>query len=397
MSQQKIKYYDPAIGLRYGLITTPMLSTPVINDLWLRRTANDFNSFSLKSPVSVNDRILIEDSEDGYTKKIILIQRILDEVSSSSDDGLNLEALTDNKTLTKDDVKFQHFTCSANYDVLLPTDADTGKVFHIYNANAYNSEYYLTIKQGVTAIDKIYAQGVKSYVFNGTNWRPGVPGSGGQDTPFNLQMGYNGKAINYGTAYGVGAEANNGSAFGYNAIAITGTALGKTANTNSKGRSVAFEGTTNDNFNEIRKAADTLNDHGEGWQTWHGYIDPEIPQVWHEIFIDGSSLQWLPKLHSGTVFNIKVIQYCDPGIIFSSAKAYEQAGSIRNDGTNSFIVAGIPAKISLGADVGTTTWDFQISADGTTGALKLEMKGDATYKIYFTASMWFAWAKLPTT
>ncbi len=41
----------------------------VTNDAQLKREAGDFNSFTVKSTLSSNDIILIEDSENGYTKK----------------------------------------------------------------------------------------------------------------------------------------------------------------------------------------------------------------------------------------------------------------------------------------------------------------------------------------
>lgn len=72
----------------------------VTNDAQLTRGSNDFSTFPLKSTVSVNDLLLIEDSDDSGNKKKILISQLGS--SSSSSNFLpkdNVTVTSDNFTL----------------------------------------------------------------------------------------------------------------------------------------------------------------------------------------------------------------------------------------------------------------------------------------------------------
>jgi len=149
--------------------------------------------------------------------------------------GINVESLTGNKTLTPgEDAMYQYLNPNgANRIIYLATStAKAGDRFVIRNNGAYNSSYYLSIKQGGTELDRIYAGAIKEFIFDGTNWISASNGSGENDDKkynvaigtysigyyYGAAVGYEAQGYKYGAAVGFGADGyTSGAAVGYNA------------------------------------------------------------------------------------------------------------------------------------------------------------------------------------
>jgi hypothetical protein len=147
--------------------------------------------------------------------------------------GINVESLTGDKTLTPGvDKMFQFLNPNGGYRsiYLATTTANAGDKFIIKNNDSYSSYYYLTIQQGATALDYIYAGSIREYIFDGTNWVSGDVGTGISGKDYNVAIGYRAYGYNYGVAVGYNTYGSN-----------YGTAVGMYANGNSSGAAVGYQ------------------------------------------------------------------------------------------------------------------------------------------------------------
>jgi len=122
--------------------------------------------------------------------------------------GINVETLSGDKTLTPGtDEMYQWLDPNgANRTITLDTSsAKAGDKFIIRNNGAYDDSYYLEVKQGSTTLDYIFAQSIREYIFDGTNWVSGDAGTGvGGDK--NVAIGCGAEGFDSGTAIGYGAK-----------------------------------------------------------------------------------------------------------------------------------------------------------------------------------------------
>ena len=159
--------------------------------------------------------------------------------------GINVETLTSDKILVPgQDEMYQWLkTGGADRVIYLNTSkAHPGDRFIIRNDDNYDSPYYLEIRQGDTTLDYIFAQSIREYIFDGTNWVAGDVGTG-TESDYNVAIGYGTLAYNYGTAVGYYAAGNTyGTAVGYGAFAHTsGTAVGYLTDGYSYGTAIGAE------------------------------------------------------------------------------------------------------------------------------------------------------------
>ncbi len=155
--------------------------------------------------------------------------------------GINVQTLTANITLTAGtDPMYQYLDPStASWDITLDTaSASAGDRFVIKNNDVYTSSHYLTIYQGTTALDYIYAQGSKVFIFDGTDWQ----GADNGVKDYNVTVGYNANAYLYGVAIGRNTNAfSYGAAVGVNAQGYTGgAAVGNNANGTNYGSALGY-------------------------------------------------------------------------------------------------------------------------------------------------------------
>lgn len=82
--------------------------------------------------------------------------------------GVNVESIVDNKTLTYKDSMIQVLDVDSNRDVILPAEKD-GAIFMIKNEN---STYAITVKNASSATIETLAVGVGAiFACNGTAWK----------------------------------------------------------------------------------------------------------------------------------------------------------------------------------------------------------------------------------
>jgi len=180
----------------------------------------DSDSLSTSTLYESNGKIGIGLTTPEYTLDVSGSIR----ASKSLTAGINVESLTGNKTLTPgEDAMYQYLDPNGvNRTIYLATStAKAGDRFVIRNNGAYNSSYYLFIKQGETELDKIYAGAIKEFIFDGTNWISASNGSGENDNKkYNVAIGAFSSAFDYGVAVGYSASGDfSGVGVGYNAVA----------------------------------------------------------------------------------------------------------------------------------------------------------------------------------
>ena len=177
--------------------------------------------------------------------------------SKSLTAGINVESLSGNKTLTPGtDPMYQYLNPNgANRTIYLATStARAGDRFVIKNTASYSSSNYLSIKQGTSKLDEIYAGTIKEFIFDGTNW-VGVSNATGESGR-NVAIGKFAAGHNYGSAVGWDAYAPTygaalgpntnaciyGVAAGYRAYGyVLGAAVGKGAYGYNYGAAVGYE------------------------------------------------------------------------------------------------------------------------------------------------------------
>jgi len=160
--------------------------------------------------------------------------------------GINVETLTGDKTLTPGTDKIYQYLDEggAGRTITLATvGATAGDRFVIRHNGVFDDANILTVKQGVTTIDRIFAGSIKKFIFNGTDWVAEEMGTGENNSrQYNVGFGYGVKI--YGRGASLGYEAHSqlkGVAVGYDADGKTeGVAVGYVANGYSYGVAVGY-------------------------------------------------------------------------------------------------------------------------------------------------------------
>ncbi len=205
----------------------------------MSNTRIDENSRQALSAVSnVDGTTIVPLYADPITHRL-LVDTVGGGTPAGVNAGINVATLVANITLTAGtDVMYQYLNPStANWTVTLDTaSATAGDRFVIKNNDVYTSGYRLTIYQSTTALDYIYAQGSKVFIFDGTDWQGadnGVTGS-------NVGIGYGAQSYSSGAAVGYYANGfSNGAAVGYYANGSSnGAAVGRSAYGDSYGAAV---------------------------------------------------------------------------------------------------------------------------------------------------------------
>jgi hypothetical protein len=126
--------------------------------------------------------------------------------------------------------------------ILSTTTAKAGDKFIIRNNDIPTSTTFLQIQQGNIILDTIYAQSIREYIFDGTNWVAG-DNSTGISIDYNVTLGYQAWGSNSGAALGYQASGyNSGAALGYQALGSnSGAALGYQARGSNSGTAVGYQ------------------------------------------------------------------------------------------------------------------------------------------------------------
>lgn len=176
--------------------------------------------------------------------------------------GINVETLTDHKTLTPNTDKIYQYLIAAaafRYITLDTANASAGDRFVIRNNDAYNSVNSLTIRQGATVLDRVKAGGIKEFIFDGTNWVSRGIGTGENDNKkYNIEIGTQARGYGRGTAIGYLAQAQvDGIAIGKEAQGHNeGVAIGPMARGYDRGVALGYSAYANVDGVGIGKSAD---------------------------------------------------------------------------------------------------------------------------------------------
>jgi hypothetical protein len=361
-------------------------------------------------------------------KVITLGTNGLQEADISSGEAVNIEALSADKTLTATDAPIQIYTITANRIVNLPTtNLVAGQKFEIWNDNAYNSTYYITIKQGTTSIYYLAAQSNIALRWDTTNWVPVFNRnvSVGFGAYFNytsgVGIGYNANNnFTYGT--GVGYSANNnhdsgvgiGNSAGYNytsGVGIgdsassnysSGVGIGNSASNNyTYGTGIGAYATTNSKqFNTIALGAyskaernrelvstATQSTPNKAQLTFQKFVEKDLASnssAWQELFIDGTSARLTIIASSVYQFMIQINAIDKTNF---NVKTWKVEGTIKRDGSNVTSIVGSVIKTIIAADVATANWDVQVTADDTNEDLKIEVKHDSANSVRYSLNV----------
>lgn len=148
--------------------------------------------------------------------------------------GINVETLGAGKTLTPGTDEIYQYLDEGGADriiTLATVGATVGDRFVIRHNGDYDDTHTLEVRQGATTLDKIYAAGIKEFIFDGTNWISREIGTGEDDwKKINVIIGHEAICYNGGVAIGNSAVAYNGVAVGSNSQGYgVGTAVGLSA------------------------------------------------------------------------------------------------------------------------------------------------------------------------
>lgn len=308
--------------------------------------------------------------------------------------GLNSETLSGNKTLTNDDQPYQLLNPNGtNRTINLPSSGKfVGQFFIIRNSQAHSSSGYLTIKEGSTDIEVVYSQGIKGFIWDGTNWQPFYPGTGALQSQENAIFGNKAAGVSYATAFGSLANGTNaGAALGraangsYDGVAIgyssTGSsqsvALGRQANTNSKANSVALGYYSKvERYGEVAKTADGSGSpkYLKSEVQWFGEISGSNQT---EIFLNGANQRCIIISQSSMTFLILITARNNSQ---NKTKSWKIEGAIQRNSSNLTSLIGSINKTVV-ADSGVS-WDVTAEADDTNEALVVKVTGeqDATIR-----------------
>ena len=331
-----------------------------------------------------------------FKPQIKKLDRVGDPIEGLS--GLNLEVLTGHKTLIVGRNKkcqfFDHNNGNRNI-TLDKGSAVAGSQWTIRNVGAWDITKYLLIKNGAVMIDKIYAGTIKKYIYDGINWRMRAEGSGesgflsnnlawggyAQATEGGLAIGRDTYALQNGIAIGNSTGVNaNGVGVGKNVYATDySTAIGAVTRA-EKRFSVALGFTT-----KTRRHGEIANFIGgnENYNIttcgWTMVTNNNTPVEMRAGTIIGQRYDILEN--SCVAFKIMVTARDN---ISGDCAAYKFEGLIKRDGADNTVMS-VCNKTVIHED--DATWDCDVTADDANEALKIEITGDASNKVQWSARL----------
>lgn len=330
---------------------------------------------------------------------------------TGSGETANVETLTADKTLTASDAPIQMYTCTANRTVNLPTTGLTvGQKFEIWNRNAYDSAYYISLPRSV----KLCSQTFAIFRWDGSAWLYEYLGSivMGADSHTNYQgavsigaycdnnyvygvgICYNsGNNHDYGVGIGSGARNNynrglgTGTSSTYNFNYATG--LGALSTCNSKEYdTIAIGAYSKAQRNREIVSTATQSTTNLAQLIIQKYREKDLATAsaaWQELFIDGSSARL--SIIASSVYNFRA-QINAIDVTNNNIKCWEITGCIKRNASNVTSLVGTPTVTVIAADTAAANWDARITADDTNEALKVEVKHDSANNVRFSLNIY---------
>ena len=328
--------------------------------------------------------------------------------------GINVEVLAGNKTLTPNVDKIYQYldTNGANRLVTLrTTEATTGDRFVIKNTGIYSAAFALLIRTeitGVTNIEYIYTQNIKSFIFNGTKWVSVDVATGDDvaDSNKNMAVGYLARPTNLGVAIGrqtraydlglaVGNECygyDHGTGVGYTALGHTwgvalgylaygfnyGTALGAQTNTQNKLFSIALG-----YYSICQRVAETTINIGMTPNTFlyvqGRYGETTVNAAPVEMGLGAGATRFTIIAQSALAFRITVVARDNTA---NDVAMYTFEGVIKRDAANNTVLSVCNKTIVYEGDA---AWDCAVTADDANEALIITVTGDAANPVQWAA------------
>lgn len=317
--------------------------------------------------------------------------------------GMNVESLSDNKTLTPGtDEIYQYLdpNGASRIITLATTGATAGDRFVIRNTAAYTVTYYFLIRTeggGATNLDYVYAQGIKHFIFDGTDWIGEAIGTSGyNDVIRQIEIGHLAQATNDGVAIGKDSKASSqGVGVGFDAEGYTyGVGIGYSAYGDNKGVGVGHEAWTKSkeytqcygyyswNVGE-RSAVTVISIDGLGDKNFYlqgRYAKTTANATPVEMFLgDIANERFTIIAQSALAFEIQVVARDDTA---GHVAKYKFDGVIKRDAADNTVLSVVNKTIVWEDD---STWDVNVTADDVNEALKLEVTGDATNSTQWAA------------
>jgi len=306
--------------------------------------------------------------------------------------GVNVETLAGAKTLTPyADVIHQILNANGgDRSITLATvGAVAGNRFIIKNSDVYTSVAGLIIYQGGVMIDEITAGNIRSYVFDGTNWKGNDPATAtSAEDGYNIGLGFRCRTNNGGYAMGTYARARSESmaigvltdaneysvAIGQGATAYNASvALGKASLASGFYYSIALGRTS-----RTRRAGETAvnisTDSAQSYNYTQGrWMKETANDTPIEMFMTPfAGSRFTINAQSALAFQIKVVARDD---IANEVAMYTFEGLIKRDAANNTVMSVCNKTIVHEDDA---TWDCNVTADDANEALIITVTGDAT-------------------
>lgn len=358
---------------------------------------------------------------------------LLTNLPAGSPPGVNVESLSAGKTLTYGtDDQYQFLNPNGgDRDITLDTASGVeGATFTVVNNGSYSTSNFLTIKQGGTTLDILYARNKATYLFYGSGWLPvglgtglgsltgnledGALGIGPQAKAYNLgtSVGSNSSARDAGAALGRYSSANsqgaavghsasadtNGAAVGYNASAGSyGAALGHSSSAAIYGVAIGYGASAANNhgiakgvfskaerYGEEVRSTDEASTQKNSYSSF-GFQGVTTDATPAELLLLGVAAKRLTLLaQSALAFRMIAVAYDDAG---TQGATWSISGGIRRDGANNTALIGTVVKTMVSNDAGMAAADITVTADDTNESLKVEVTGIAATTIHWAVKV----------
>ena len=331
-----------------------------------------------------------------FKPQIKKLDRVGDPIEGLS--GLNLEVLTGDKTLIVGINKKYQFLDSNNGYRNITLDKDSavaGSQWTIRNTEDWDSTKYLTIKNGITIIDRIYSGTIKKYIFDGTDWRLRAEGSG--ESGFwasNITFGAYARSIEGALTIGKSANAvKNAIALGNSAASDQyGISIGSQAISANSALAIGVQARAEKDFSiaigrgsEIYRAGEITNAIGSSAYydiTTCGFLISTADNTPIEMRAGGQvSQRYNIKENSCVTFTILVSARDNTS---GDCAAYKFEGLIKRDGANNTTMSVVNKTVIHEDDA---SWDCNVTADDTNESLKIEVTGDASNTVRWVARL----------
>lgn len=346
----------------------------------------------------------------GCTNVQLLAQAV-DDLSYADKGLVNIETLTNNRTMLVTDKYYNYFSSNSTRNVVLPTTGFAeGKKFYICNYNAITSAVSLQIYINAARITEMGAGSYVVCIFTGSTW---IFENLENKSFSNITIGKDARSQNSSICIGNDVVGNNDSVcIGNNTLGSNGSvaigdtvlagagsiALGNNIQNTSAQKSIQIGYRPNNNGKNysITLGADTKSYRygefaitGDGafpnmnirsQVSWNGKTSNNTPT---ELFLFGVASERCVLLAKSMV-TFQIYVSAINSLTVAQGAAYRIEGAIRRDDSNNTVFVGVPTIFIIGED--NPDWNAKVEADNTNDALVVKVTGVAATSIDWHAA-----------